>query len=175
MLQLRSAKAPTLFMSFIVFHIHLCCALGFAIWGKPSRAKFQVGGKNKSSNKTTFPWGNTGSNRAFCSGGSPAVKHWGTGFVFRFIGCQCLLEPTCTHECLQRLFLTQLEQSTRRQSTPCPTCAAAGCPQSGAGASSNTEEVRQKQRHAPSAKSYLLLPVTHCLPESFLLCWYLLL
>lgn len=108
-------------MTFIVFHIHLCCALG--IWGKASRAQL--------SNKTTFPWGSA---RGLLIKRISTAKHWGTGFVCRSIGHQCLVEPTCTHKPLQGLHPAWLRQSSRDQSTPCPEV---GCPHSGAGASSS--------------------------------------
>lgn len=110
-------------MTFIVFRIHLCCALGTAIWGKASRAQL--------SKKTTFAWGNA---RGLLIRRISTAKHWVTGFVCRSIGCQHLIEPTCTHKPLQRLFPTWLRQSSSDQNTPCPEV---GCLHSGARASSS--------------------------------------
>lgn len=79
-----------------------------------------------------------------------------------------------------RLFPSWLQQLSRNQILSCPSLRC--CPQQEQEQQAAQQQVEklqerlgQQQGHGPNAKSALLLPVTHCLPQSYQPCWYSLL
>lgn len=146
MLQLGSVKATTSLFTdkCCVLYPSLLCTRNCYVGGKLARLNSKWGKKPNPATNPPFSWSNTVSNRIFYELGSPAAKHWGTGFVCRFTECQCLLKPICMQRLLQDCSLPDWNSSAGARAHPAPGCAAAAAPR----------KCRSSKQHNSMLRSY---------------------